>query len=163
MNNRPRINLEKTVYDYALDYGAFLALALSTFYAIYAFNALPDSIPVHYDASGTPTRFGSRFSLFTLPVVGFILYFGFIVLNKRPDIFNYTVEITPENAKNQYTLACKVMRLVNFAMSLGISFIIYETVKSSLTGDFSLGVWFLPVFLMGMFLPIIYYFVKLKD
>ena len=53
--------------------GLLLCLALFGFLA-FRFPALPESVPLHFDAAGQPDRIGPRQGLFLLPLIGLLAW-----------------------------------------------------------------------------------------
>jgi Bacterial PH domain/Domain of unknown function (DUF1648) len=51
---------------------AALALVLLFGFLAWRFQALPDSVPLHYSSAGLPDRLGSRAQLFILPFIGLL-------------------------------------------------------------------------------------------
>lgn len=63
--------------DYALI--ALLALAVLVNFALLGFllvryDAIPDPLPLHFDASGLPDRIGSKSDILALPSIGLIVF-----------------------------------------------------------------------------------------
>jgi uncharacterized membrane protein len=56
----------------------FAGLSIPMFY----FNSLPDNIPIHYNFSGYPDNFGSKLSIWALPLISAFLYAGLHLLQK---------------------------------------------------------------------------------
>jgi hypothetical protein len=78
------------------------------------------------------------------------LFAGIRALNKYPHIFNYPTEITAENALRQYTTATRLLRYLK-PMVVVIFFAIAQQTISTATGTSAgLGLWFLPVSLVGI-------------
>ncbi|MBV6646155.1 MAG: DUF1648 domain-containing protein [Cyclobacteriaceae bacterium] len=119
---------------------------------------LPATIPTHFNMKGEVDGYGHKSTIWVLPMIGVIMYIGFVILNKYPHIFNYPLEITEENAKRQYTLATRLIRQINlFTVSL---FVYLETtiisaVKSGGGSGFSMIS--IPIILIGSLIPIVVY------
>jgi hypothetical protein len=116
-------------------------------------------IPVHFNAAGLPDGFGSKSTLWILPLTAVFLYLLLTVLEAFPNIYNFPVKITPGNAFIQYRLATRLIRILKTILLILFSFISYKTIKTA-TGDTTgLGKAFLPVFLLITFGVIIIYIV----
>ena len=116
MRNRPTLQLKPTRTDRILDAATFTILFTMWALVVTSFNSLPDTIPVHFNYKGEIDRYGSKGTLFILPVITSILTISMYYLNKVPHLFNYMVEITEENAERHYRRATRVLRWAN-AMS----------------------------------------------
>lgn len=157
---RPRIKIRLAAFDIALESFGWLSLLALWILVLTSYSNLPDSIPTHFNGSGQPDRYSSKGNIFTLPILASILFLFMTLLNKMPHVFNYLVEITPENALGQYTTATKMIRFLKVAIVLIFGFITLETIQSS-TGDSpGLSAWFLPLTLGMIFIPIVFFIVK---
>jgi len=86
-----------------------------------------------------------------------LLFTGMTILNRFPHIFNYPVKITPENALRQYSVATRLIRILKLVIMFVFLMIEYFTVRTALHHAAGFGVWFIPVFLMMVNIPVIYY------
>jgi len=97
-----------------------------------------------------------------LPLIGSMLA-GFLTLvSRHPETFNYTVKITPENAERQYRNALLMMRVMRVIIVFLFMLIDWEVIQIALGNSEGLGVWFLPIFLILVFVPIIYFAIRSK-
>lgn len=159
-NNRPRINLKRSYIDWILEFIAFSSLLILIALPIISLKTLPETIPVHFNASGQPDGYGNRSAIFLLPAIGAIMYLLMTVVEAFPHIYNYPVEITPENASVQYRIATRLIRILKTVILITFSFISFQTVKTATGGAAGLGKSFLPVFLLLTFAPILVYLIQ---
>ena len=118
-NHQPKIALEMGPADWLLEGVASTGLVLVLILPAVYYAELPDTIPTHFNARGEADGFGSKATLWLMPGLGLILYLMMTILARYPHIFNYTVQITPENAERQYRMATRLVRLLKvFVMSL---------------------------------------------
>jgi uncharacterized membrane protein len=157
--DRPVIRPEKTPVDWLLEATAFAGLMFSIGFAVYYFPRLPETIPSHFDASGLPDGYSSKSTFLMLPGIGLFVYIllSFIVL--VPNQFNYAVKITPANALKQYALAIKLIRYLKAAVIWLFFYISYATIRVAENEEPGLGLWFLPIVLGGIMLPVIIYMI----
>lgn len=160
MENRPRIKLKHSFSDRILIGVSCMLLIAMWIYTFFHYSNLPDSIPVHFDASGMPTRFGHKASLFALPSIATVQYVALSVLNKYPHVFNYPISLNAENAERQYRNATQMMRWVNLMLLLLFSGLVWRIVNVVRVGSSTLDRWFLPVSIVLLFLPIVYFLVR---
>src|SRR2546425_10766721 len=78
----------RTFFDWMLEAGALLALGGMFAWLATHWSALPDSVPSHYNAAGEPNAWGSKGSLWLLPVVGAGLYGLISVLGGMNHLWN---------------------------------------------------------------------------
>jgi len=160
--SRPVIRIESGPADLILEILAIAALLGFLGYTLYSFSKLPETIPTHFNASGIPDNYGSKNTLWMLPVISLILYILLTLVGRIPEKFNYPVRITEANARFQYTLRTRFLRYMKLALVLMFFFISYKTVSTALGNTDGLGEWFLPVLLGIIFVPVIIYLILAK-
>jgi uncharacterized membrane protein len=140
-----------------LGWGVLLALWVWTGTS---YSSLPDSIPTHFNAAGEADGFGRKASIVGLPVIVTLLYIGLTLLNRFPHIFNFPTPITQDNALRQYTNATRMIRNLKLILVLVFAGISFQTIKQANGEAAGLGVWFLPVTLGAIFLPLLYFVIN---
>ncbi len=155
--NRPLVKPEMTPIDWLLEGLALLGLMFLAGYVIYQFPGLPDIIPSHFNGAGQPDDYSQKSSILALPAIGTFLYFMLTLIALIPHQFNYTITITPANALKQYTIAIRLVRYLKAAIIWLFFYISFATVRVVAKEDSGLGLWFLPITLGGIFIPIIIY------
>lgn len=153
MENRPRITLQLSRFDKRLEIASTLLLLLMWVLFLCLFLNLPAIVPLHYNAFGKVDSYGNKSTLFILPLLTTVVYFGLTQLNKYPHIFNYMTTITKENAKQQYTIATRMLRMLKLSILIVFNVLIvldYFITKGSLSG---LSSWFLPFTIFTLLMP----------
>jgi uncharacterized membrane protein len=156
--DRPKITPEMAPVDWFLEGAALLALLILLGFVYYSYRLLPDTIATHFNARGEPDDYGNKSAIFFLPAMGLFVYGLMTLINRTPHLFNFPVRITPQNAMRQYTLAIRMLRILKLVIILLFFFISRATIVSA-GGSGGLGLWFMPVFLSLVFIPLIVYFV----
>jgi uncharacterized membrane protein len=157
---RPKITLIPTTADKLVDLLGWLILLALWGLTISHFSTLPDTIPTHFNASGEADGFGSKASIIGLPVIATLLFVGLTVLNRYPHIFNYPTAITEDNALRLYTLAMRMLRYLKLVLVLVFGGIEFMTIQHATRKAAGLGAWFLPLTLVLIFIPLIYFVIK---
>lgn len=85
---RPKIEIETKPIDRVVELIGILGLIILLGLPIYFFDKLPESIPRHFGANGEPDGYSGKGIIWTLPIIGLIMYAGMFYLNKHPHIFN---------------------------------------------------------------------------
>ena len=155
--SRPRIKISRQPVDWGIELAGLAILLVIVALVISQYGGLPDRIPSHYDASGTPDNYGDKSSLLLLLGVTIATSAGLFILNLFPHIFNYPVTITEANAEFQYKRASRLIRMLNTIIIASFSYIIYSTLQTAIGSQSGLGTFFMPVFLIATFAPIIWY------
>lgn len=158
-SGRPILQVPLQPVDYVLEIFSALGLLMLVGLSAYFYNDLPDRIPTHFGPDGQPDRIGDKSTLWFLPVLGLVI-FGFMTfMNRIPHHFNYMVNITPENAEKQYSMATRLIRVLK-CMIMGIfAFIVWRTIQIAGGASSGLGLGFL---LVAVLIPSItfYYIYK---
>ena len=157
--NRPVIRPEMGPLDWLLEAVALSGLMFFAGYALYHYPNLPHTIPTHFNGSGTADEFGGKESFLILPGTSLFIYVLLTMINRRPYRFNFMVKITKENALRQYTLATRMVRTLKGSLIWLFWFICHMTLQVATGAAQGMGMWFLPVFLGIIFIPLIAYFV----
>jgi len=121
------------------------------------YQDLPESVPMHFDASGQPDRFGDKAELIMLPALATLMYGFMFVLSKFPRQLNYPVQITPENAAQQYRLGLRLIGWLQFSIPLLFGVGMLEIMSISLGQGAQLGSLFLPLMVGLVLLPVAYF------
>ena len=160
MTQRPRLKLELTQADKTVEIIGWLLIFAVWSLTIINYQSLPDIIPTHYNGAGVADGFGDKWMILTLPLVATVLFVGLTILNKFPHIFNYPTEITAENALRQYTIATRLLRYLKVIIIVIFGLIAFQTIRHANGQTEGLGIWFLPLTIGLIFIPLIYFLIK---
>ena len=157
--DRPILKLEMGPADLILEILAIVSIRCFIGFTLYYSSRLPEAVPTHFNASGEPDDYGSKATLWMLPVVAIVIYTILTLIGRIPEKFNYPVSITPANARREYTLRTRLLRYLKLALILMFFLISYKTVMVALGSSGGLGIWFLPVFIGVIVGPVIIYYI----
>jgi len=157
---RPRIRIEPEPFDQFLDAAGFLALAVLIGLPLYYYESLPDIIPRHFGADGTPDGYSGKAIIWTLPLIGALMFFGMRWISGKPHWFNYTQKITQENAAYQYRNAVRMIRVMNTMITGAFAYMCSATIMTALGEQEGLGNYFTPVFLIILFGALGYFLIR---
>ena len=82
------------------------------------------------------------------------------ILNKFPHTYNYLTEITTENALKHYTDATRLIGYLKLNVVIVFGLILLQTIRNANGQADGLGVWFTPMTIALLFIPIAYYLIK---
>ncbi|RMH61515.1 MAG: DUF1648 domain-containing protein [Calditrichaeota bacterium] len=122
---QPRCSVPKTGMDYFLEIAAGLLIISLWGLIALNYNRLPDTIPVHFSFGLQPDAYGSKSLIWTIPVVGTLLFLMFTILSRYPHTFNYPVTITEENIERIYRFAVRFVRVLNLLLALLMTSLFY--------------------------------------
>ncbi|MCB0527853.1 MAG: DUF1648 domain-containing protein [Saprospiraceae bacterium] len=153
MKNQPVIEVPKTALERWLDIFSLLFVALSVALVATYYSDLPDTIPTHFNGAGKVDGYGSKNTIFLLPVLSLILVPGILLLSRYPHKFNYLTKITPENAAFEYKKAQVMVRIMNVLVSALFLLLTWEIVQAALGRYFGLGPLFWILIVLTLILP----------
>jgi len=163
MESLPKIKLKLTKTDKIIEAIGYLILAGFWIMVIVSFSDLPENIPIHYNVSGEVDGYSKKTSIFLLPIIGTFMFIILTLLNANPETFKYDVKITAENAQKQYANATQRMRLMKVIVIFLFLLIDYQTIQIAKGNSEGLGIWFLPLTMGLIFIPIIYFINKSSE
>ncbi len=148
----PKIDLPLQPLDKALNLVCVVGLLALFIIPWYYYAQLPETIPNHFGTSGDPDRYGQKKYIWTLPIIGLMVFLLMTFINKYPHKFNYLQKITEKNAHRQYSLATRMIRILNVFTILLFLHLVYKSIQIALgnatgLGSFSMTLFFL--FLLG--------------
>jgi uncharacterized membrane protein len=144
---RPKIPIPIYAIDIILEALAVLVLLGFWFYFYNNFPALPETVPIHFNASGEPDGFGSKWWMFWLPSIATVLYVFLTLLQRIPHRFNYPVYVTPKNAPRQYQLVLRFVRVLKILVVALFAGITWHSIQLTKNVEIEMT---LPVFLIGI-------------
>ena len=160
MEERPKIKLELTTADTIFEIiGWFLIVAI-WFLTFTNYSDLPATIPTHYNGAGQADGFGGKSTILSLPIISTFLFIGLTVLNKFPHAFNYPTNISEKNAYRHYTNATRLIRYLKLIIVFIFGLIAFKTIPTAEGKADGLGLWFLPLTMVLIFIPITYFTIK---
>ncbi len=160
MEERPKIKLEHTKADKAFEIIGWVLVISVWGFTVKNYADLPDTIPTHYNIAGEADGFNGKVTILTLPLLATALFVGLTFLNKFPHIFNYPTNITQHNALRQYTNATRMIRYLKLVIVVIFGLIAFKTIQNGNGEANGLGIWFLPLTLGLIFIPLIYFLIK---
>jgi uncharacterized membrane protein len=110
--NRPLPKLKMTTGQRWLELLIILLSAALIMGTAWSYNGLPDSIPLHFGISGVADRWGDKSEIWLLPAICIAVGLLLRWLNSRPNIYNYSVPVSPANAQQLYESGARLIRLV---------------------------------------------------
>ena len=160
MEARPKIKINLTQYDKLLEIGGIIILVIMWTLSAFNYYHSTDTVPIHFNLSGQPDGYGSKVTLLLLPIIPTVIYFGMTQLNKYPHIFNYMTKITEENAKHQYTIATRMIRILKVSVVLIFTIDILSALLMTFGVVDGLGQWSFPVTILILAVPTTYLIIQ---
>lgn len=155
-HKRPRMDIPKTMSEWVWDIIGFTAYFFSVLLLIYVWNDLPDKVPAHYNILGEVDRWGSKGTLIVLPFIAAFLALIMTGLEKFPHVHNYPERFNENNAAQFYLNSRKMLNQLKNVCLIMFSLITVESISIPMGWGFRLGMWFFPLFLIAMALPVVF-------
>ncbi|MEO7445541.1 MAG: DUF1648 domain-containing protein [Ferruginibacter sp.] len=152
---RPAPVISLTSFDKALEIIAVAGIAFSWIFLLMVMPSLPEKIPTHFDLQGKPDGFQVKYNELFLPLFSTIIWVALTILNRFPQIFNYPVQVTKENAASLYRKGTFFIRLIKCLVALVFAIIIYATYWYSKHSNSPISQGLLPVLLVVINIPIL--------
>lgn len=159
---KPKLVVKRKLVDYVVEFLTFLAVITSFALPLIYYQDMPEDIPMHFSTSGAADRLGPRNSIWILPVLGAVLCWGIHRLIKFPHLFNYPHRITAQNAAENYRMAQRSLRFINFIVAASIAYITYKIILTSLGRSEGLSTQFLIVFSIIMLGTPLFFMLKMR-
>lgn len=141
-----------------LDAAAFIFAGITLVLAFSNYINLPEQIPIHFNFKGEADNYGPKSTLFMLPGIALAIAFGLFSLSKSPHKFNYTVNITAENAAENYQKARLLVKWLNALTTLLFLLITWEVITTAKGAQSSFGALFWIVVALIVIIP--FYFMR---
>ena len=159
LTNRPKLNLKITPLETFLNVITFATFVGTIVYLFSSWTIIPNEIPAHYNAVGEVDRWGGKGEILILPITALLMWVGMTILEKFPHVYNY-MNLTKDNARAQYLNGRLLINVLKNEFVLLFSYITWKGIQIAIGENDSLGVWFLPVFLLIIFGSMAYFIVK---
>ena len=156
---RPKIELARKPLDWVIEVTGLTVLLAITAIVFSNYGGLPDQIPSHFAASGVPDDYSGKTSILLLWGITVVLTVMMYALSRNPQVMNYSVEITEENAAFHYRRQVRLITSTNTIIVILFAYIIYTIIQTAMSKSNGLGTYFLLVFLLAVFAPLIWYLI----
>src|SRR5699024_4949850 len=150
---RPKLKIPKTKSEWVWDIIGYSFYIGSILLLIIIWGRLPEEVPAHYNALGEVDRWGSKFELLILPVVGAFILLLMQIFERFPEVHHYPQRFNESNAKAFYLNSRKVINQLKNICLVIFAIILFESISIALGWSSGLGKWFLPIAIIVAFIP----------
>lgn len=145
---RPILKIKKTKSEWVWDILGGGIFVCAVIFLLISWNSLPDQVPGHYNGVGEVDRWGSKYEMIILPIVGLLLWAMMNILERFPHVHNYPDRLNETNVEAFYINSRKLLNAVKNVCVLAFSYILVQSIRVALGETQSLGLWFLPIMLI---------------
>ena len=161
--NQPAIHIDKTTSEKIWDAVGYTFYIGTIVYLLSVWNDLPNQVPAHYNVIGMVDRWGSKWELFILPGTGLFIILFMHLAWKYPHLHNYPKRLNDSNRKAFYRQSRQLINQLKNISLIIFSLILITTINGALGNTAGLSPWFIVMIILGMFMPIIYYLLKVRQ
>ena len=152
---------KRAAADWVMEAIALAALLGMVVLLLDQWQQVPEKVPIHFSASGAANRWGSKDSLWLLPLLGGVVYLLLTFTAKNPYFMNVPIQIDRENPVVR-SLLLRMSITLKAAILLTFLGIIWFSIDTALGKSEGLGAWFLPSTLVVICGPMIGFLVRLN-
>src|SRR5699024_3589915 len=123
-----KLILPKTKSEWACDiigHTGFIAMIL---FVIIVWGELPEEVPAHLNCAGAVDRWGSRFELWILPLVGLFTLLFLQIFERHPEMHHHPKRMNESNRAQLYLLSRRLINQVKNICLIIFAFITLESV-----------------------------------
>lgn len=96
------------------------------------------------------------------PFLGALQFLIITSVQDKPHLMNFPLKITPENIERQYALGMRMVKMIKIILATAFLSILYYSYYDAIGLEGTFGAWLLPVVMLVVFLPLLYYYIKSK-
>ncbi|MEH7390263.1 DUF1648 domain-containing protein [Bacillus sp. JJ1474] len=153
---RPKLKIPKTAGEWVWDVVGYLCYLGSVILLISIWSELPEKVPAHFNGLGEIDRWGSKWELFLLPIIGVFIIVLMQVLERFPESHNYPERLNESNAEQFYLQSRKIVNQIKNICLVLFAIILFESISIAIGwGSGGFGKWILPITLFGIGIPIV--------
>lgn len=156
----PKIKIAKTKSERVWNIVGYMVFISMIVLTIAVWNTLPAEVPGHYNALGEVDRWGSKWELLILIITGLFILLLMEPLDRYPEVHNYPNRLNETNAPAFYLNSRKMLNQLKNICLISFSMIQFESIMIAMMWGNGFGAWFLPIFILGVFIPIIHGIIK---
>lgn len=124
---------------------AWLGLLLSVGLLIGGWKTMPAVIAVHFDASGMPNGYGSKYVLLLMVGIGVLVYLALLVGGRFPERFNLSAKVGDPDRPRQEAAAAEMVAWLRLEIAWLFAYLTWGEVEIARHARVGLGSWLMPV------------------
>lgn len=153
--------LPRSGFEIALEIIAAAILLIFALYLVTTWSEIPERVPGHFDASGTPDRWDNKDTLIILPLIALFLY-GILSAVCFFSFKSETGKYPQEKALARFHNNRLMLSFLKVEIMLIFAYVGFRTIEIAEGASEGLGPAFLPVFLLIIFGTVTYFLLRLK-
>ena len=155
------MTLKHSPFDWMLEIVSLAALGAIYGLVAGSWSGLMDIVPTHFGISGAPNSWGAKRSIWLLPAAGLFIYLLLTVATRYPKFVNLPFRVD-RSAPDVQRIIFRMLGSAKAATLLLFAYIVYGQIQSAMRQTNSMGVAFLPLFLIATIAPFAVYMKQLR-
>lgn len=123
---------------------ALLGLLMSVALLMNGWRTMPAVIPMHFDASGTPNRYGPKLELLIVEGIGVLVYLLLLAVGQMPERFNLSAKVGDPDRPRQEMLAKEMMGWLRLEVAWLFAYLMWAEVEIARHARTGLNSWTVP-------------------
>ena len=157
---RPKISIPKKTAEKIADVIGIGALLFMVGYLVLNWSSLPAQVPAHFGIAGEVDRWGSKYELLILPIIGIGIHILMHILEKKTHLHNYPARLNESNAKEFYVNSRQTLNYTKNICNLLFAYIVWRTVLIGLGKVQGLGMIPFGILLIALFGVVIWNLIR---
>ena len=161
-NKRPRLHMKESFLEIVFDLIAIGAIVANVIYLNTMWGKIPNIVPTHFNSLGQVNGYGSKDTLFIMPIISIVIFIAINILAKFPYIFNYTIKITEDNAEREYRNARLLIKVLLAEICTLFTYIEWNSIKGAITSSAGLRGIFAPISMVVIVATLIFFIIRMN-
>lgn len=161
MKNQPNIKVSASSWEKFFHLFALLLLIGLIVYVVMVYRSLPDQVPLHINLQGEVDDWGNKTTILALPLITVPLFIILYFLGNFPQVHNYPVKVTEENAEQLYRKSRLMLALMNFEIMVIFFLIVWEFVHIAKGGP-GFEEWLLALTVVPILVTLICFIISMR-
>lgn len=157
---RPKLKIPKTKSEWVWDLFGYSCYIGSIILLIAVWGTLPEEIPGHFNALGEVDRWGQKWELWILPLIGLFTLLLMQTFERFPETHNYPERLNEKNAAQFYLNSRQMLNQIKNICLIFFSLVSLDSIAISMKWGTGFGIIFLPLLLIGTMVPIVVGIIK---
>lgn len=153
--------MRRSGFDWALEVISLAALAAIIAAVATHWNDLPNIVPKHFGASGKPNGWGGKNSLWILPGTAVGLYVLLTLAARYQQLINLPISVDRSRPEVRQIIF-RFANVLKAAILIVLFYLSWASVNTALGKATGLGRQTLPIILVAVAVPLVYYVLKLR-
>ena len=140
---------------------SILLMLLACCIIIVFYKDIHGQVPLHYNIYGEADVYSRKWTIFIVPILMIITYIALSILQRKPHIFNYPIQVTDENRDKLYEIGVEMVVVFKLLVTLMFSVLSTSNILNAVNKNGYISVWPIISIILVWFVVFIYYIYKM--